>query len=270
MYFAFLSAYTKSLIFPALIGIGTFLIGRPYDLLFSLSVVTWSIVFVEWWGIQESILSVRWGSLGAVKVEKRRPQFRGERGNSNGHEDTFPWWKRELRVLASVPVILGYASVLLILLTILFVFEAFVTQLYTGPGARVVSFTPTILFTAFIPQLLSLYNKSAIKLTKWENHFRQSSYDYSLTIKTFALSGIVAYSSLILTAFLYIPYHEQVMTLIHNYVFSNANGIVGSSILSARSEVDPNRLQDQMFAFTVSFFSFRFLSSLWIRSRVRS
>jgi anoctamin-10 len=219
--------------------------------------VIWSVVFVEWWRIRELILSVRWGSLGAVQVEKRRPQFRGDKRTSNDPEDAFPWWKRELRVLASVPVILAYAFVLVLVLTVLFVFEVFVAQSYSGPGARVVSFSPTILFTAFIPQLLGLYNKSAIKLTNWENHFRQSSYDYSLTIKTFALSGLVAYSSLALTAFLYIPYHEQVMTLIHTTIFSfklfpRASEFVEASITTGRFEIDPNRLQDQMFAFTVS------------------
>jgi len=135
------------------------------------------------------------------------------------------------------------------------VFEAFVTQLYTGPGHRYVSFSPTILFIALIPRLLSLYGISAIKMTNWENHSRQTSYDYSLTIKTFALSGLVAYSGLALSAFVYIPFHQQVMAVVHDAIFSTSYhkaNIFEASILKGQSKVNPNRLQDQMFAFTVT------------------
>lgn len=49
-----------------------------------------------------------------------------------------PWWKKDVRVLASVPVILLFAALLATLLTGIFVFEAFVTQLYAGPGHKLV------------------------------------------------------------------------------------------------------------------------------------
>jgi hypothetical protein len=39
-------------------------------------------------------------------------------------------------MVASFPVILFFALVLAALLTSIFVFEAFVTQLYTGPGHK--------------------------------------------------------------------------------------------------------------------------------------
>lgn len=39
-------------------------------------------------------------------------------------------------MLSSVPIIALFAGVLVALLTGIFVFEAFVTQLYKGPGAR--------------------------------------------------------------------------------------------------------------------------------------
>lgn len=39
-------------------------------------------------------------------------------------------------MLASVPVILFFAAVLVSLLTGIFVFEAFVTHLYKGPGMK--------------------------------------------------------------------------------------------------------------------------------------
>jgi anoctamin-10 len=55
-----------------------------------------------------------------------------------------------MRIVASVPVIVMFASILAALLTGIFVIEAFVTQLYTGPGHKyVVSHdTSMIIFNA--------------------------------------------------------------------------------------------------------------------------
>jgi anoctamin-10 len=71
---------------------------------------------------------VRWGSRGSFYVETRRAQY----------TPGCPWWKRELRMIASVPVILVFAIILAALLTGIFVIEAFVTELYTGTGHKYV------------------------------------------------------------------------------------------------------------------------------------
>ena len=78
---------------------------------------------------------MRWGTLGSFRAEKRRPQFRSENGKSgegNVAQD-FPWWKRELRIVSSLPIILFFAAVLAAILTVIFILEAFVTQFYRGP-----------------------------------------------------------------------------------------------------------------------------------------
>ena len=75
---------------------------------------------------RERIHSASWGCLGSVRVEHHRPRY----------VEGDVWWKRELKVLVSVPVIVLFASLLAILLTAIFVLEAFVTDLYTGPGHR--------------------------------------------------------------------------------------------------------------------------------------
>ena len=48
------------------------------------------------------------------------------------------WWVRELRVLASIPIIILFGGLLSALLTMIFVFEAFVTELYEGPGKQLI------------------------------------------------------------------------------------------------------------------------------------
>lgn len=124
LYFAFLASYTHNLIFISVAGLLTYYFGREYSILYSSVLFLWSVVFVEYWRIRERLYAVAWCSLGSVRVEKHRPSYiEGQR-----------WWKRELKILFSVPVIILFASVLAVLLTVIFVFEAFVATLYTGPG----------------------------------------------------------------------------------------------------------------------------------------
>jgi anoctamin-10 len=59
-------------------------------------------------------------------------------------------------------------------------------------------------------------------LTNWENHAHQSSYTASLTLKTFALSAVVAYLGLGLSAFVYVPFGEGVMRWVQAWLFGAA------------------------------------------------
>ena len=122
---------------PAVLGILFHLRGKLYSPVYSFLLVLWSIGFVEWWRVRERIIAMRNGTRGSFRVEKRRAQY---------HEG-FPWWMREIRMATSVPVILLFIVVLLTLLTAIFVFEAFVTRLYTGPGHKFIvrSFFPVSL-----------------------------------------------------------------------------------------------------------------------------
>ncbi|EGO01436.1 hypothetical protein SERLA73DRAFT_166001 [Serpula lacrymans var. lacrymans S7.3] len=276
LYFCFLMAYTRALIFPAGLGITFYFFGTPYSTLYSSLLLLWSIAFVEWWRLQERILSVRWCTRGSFRVEKRRADY----------AVGFPWWKRELRMVASIPVILLFASVLAAVLTGIFVFEAFVTELYTGPGHKYISFSPSILFMALVPRLLAIYESYAKRFTVWENHAHQSTHDSSLTLKVFSLSAINSYLGLGLSAFVYVPFGESVMQFVQTHVFSGSRhasamlqsfnitlndtikfgvgggrgekvtggnvGIWETDHTSARRKLNPSRLQEQMFAFTVT------------------
>lgn len=277
----------RALIFPAVLGSIFYFFGQPYSLLYSTLLLLWSITFVEWWTIRERILSVRWGTRGSAKVEKMRASY----------QPGFPWWKRELRMVASIPVIFFFGVVLAALLTSIFVFEAFVTQLYTGPGHKYIvspcsshisctqtnhlsatqAFSPTILLAALVPSVLAVYHSSATKFTYWENHPTQSAHDASLTIKTFSLSAIVAYLGLALSAFVYVPFGGEVMQWVQQEVFrgdlvfdktfaangtdiasgplnekGTGSGVWVTDVSRARRKLNPSRLQDQMFAYTVT------------------
>ncbi|KAI0358315.1 DUF590-domain-containing protein [Trametes cingulata] len=280
LYFHFLSFYTKHLLFISVVGVLFYFFSLPYSTLYSSILLLWSVTFVEWWRIKQRVLSVRWGTKGSFRVEKRRAQYA-----------PLPWWKKDMRMLASLPVILLFASVLAVTLTGIFIFEAFVTQLYTGPGHRFIGFSPTILFVALVPRLLAIYHSYAVRLTNWENHGHQSTHDASLTVKTFSLSAIVAYLGIALSAFVYVPFGEEVMAAVQHYLFyrdtpfhatartwlssvysalpsnvtasfnttADAKGASGANRTfwekdtgSARGKLSSTRLQDQMFAFTVT------------------
>lgn len=142
-----------------------------------------------------------------------------------------------------------------------------------------------------VPRLLSIYHSYAVSFTNWENHAHQSTHDASLTVKTFSLSAIVAYLGIALSAFVYVPFGEEVMALVQYYLFhdessaktwvrsvlssisanvtapfnSTSTGKVANSStpptkrtfwetdsVNARTKLNPKRLQDQMFAFTVT------------------
>lgn len=128
LYFAFLASYTKSLVVPAGLGLLAHFFLPPYAPIYSILICLWSIIFVEWWRIYERKLSLRFGTRASFKVEKRRAQYK----------PGMSWWIRELRVLASIPVIVFFAGILSAILTVIFVFEAFVTQLYQGPGKNLI------------------------------------------------------------------------------------------------------------------------------------
>lgn len=290
LYFCFLSSYTQSLMFIGAIGSLFFILQRPYSPIYSVLLVLYSVSFVEYWRISERKLSVRWGTRGSFRVERRRAQFEDIVGGGK-----FPWWKRDLRILSSLPVILLFAVALAALLTAIFVFEAFVTQLYTGPGhkyivsgpvsveelltqIRLQSFSPTILFVLLVPRLLALYQAYAVRLTNWENHAHQSSHEASLTLKTFALSAVVAYLGLALSAFVYVPFGEFIMSKVQDTLFLSSGAFAAQAarasafnetLFGRKGKVDtpyaaesfwtrgvkktnPTRLQGQIYAYTVT------------------
>lgn len=157
------------------------------------------------------------------------------------------------------------------------------------------TFSPTLLFVILVPRVLAVYQAIAVRLTNWENHAHKSTYNASLTLKTFALSTIVAYMGLGLSAFVYVPFGEGVMRWVQAWLFGGAqtshgigatirdmlNGTVlavgkdsafvadtlkgtsekvsqgtasvwDANPTNATEKLNPGRLRDQMFAYTVT------------------
>ncbi|KAG8860323.1 hypothetical protein FRB96_003972 [Tulasnella sp. 330] len=257
LYFAFLSFYSRALIFPGALGAVMFFLAPPFHPAYSTLISLWSIFFVEAWRIRERTLSVIWGSYGCERVERRRSEFKGAGDASEVSDDSlFPWWKRELRVMAGLPVIAFFATALFVVLTLIFIVEAFVTQLYTGPGVQYVGLVPTGMFMLLVPRLVGYYQSFATWMTNWENHVHQGTYNKSLSLKTFALADIVAYGGLYLSAFVYVPFGEQIMAVVQATVFTAQEKSAGAqkvtAMHTAKKALNPDRLKNQVFAYLVT------------------
>ncbi|KAN0121057.1 hypothetical protein V8E52_003645 [Russula decolorans] len=190
LYFAFLaSILITSSLSPSL---------ASYSILYSFLLFLWSVVLVGYWRIRERLYAVAWCSLAQFASNNTaRDILRGR-----------CWWMRELKILFSVPVIILFASVLVVLLTAIFVFEAFVTTLYIGPV--IFPNDPFRCNCPSLPRNLSdTRAKTDLRPTQWENQKHRSSFDTSRL--SIALSSVVAYLGLALSDSIYTPFGETVM-----------------------------------------------------------
>uniref|UniRef100_A0A0W0GAX1 Putative IST2-Plasma membrane protein n=1 Tax=Moniliophthora roreri TaxID=221103 RepID=A0A0W0GAX1_MONRR len=249
-YFGFLNTYTRFLAFPSLVGLVFYLYDTSYSPVYSALLVIWSITFVEWWRAKEKLLSVRFGTLGSFKVEKRRIGVDGVDPRSGKKRDKSEWRKRELKMLASVPAMVLFAVILGLVMTAMFIWEAFVTELYTGPGQKLASFAPTIVFIILVPRIVSIFHICATWFTDWEGHIHQSTHDDSLTLKTFIFTALTSYLGLALCAFVYVPFGEGIMRVVARVLDDGEGGIW--SDISMENRLNPSLLKDQMFAYTVT------------------
>lgn len=136
LYFGFLNFYFQSLFSIAAIGLAFWAAGAPFHPIYSLLLVSWSCVFVELWRMRERKLAVRWGTLGVGNVDERRKNFKPvlvKRDAVTGEDaEVFQWWRREFRIVTSVPVMLFFAAILGATMTTMFATEVFVSKLYVS------------------------------------------------------------------------------------------------------------------------------------------
>jgi anoctamin-10 len=254
LYFGFLNFYFQSLFSLAVVGTAFWAAGAPFHPLYSLLLVVWSCVFVEIWRMKERKIAVRWGTVGVSHVDARRKEFKPRTTRKDPvtgeDEEVFEWWRRELRIALSIPVIIFFVALLGAVLTTMFVIEVFATQLYHGPGKGAVHFIPTAILATCVPQVMAAWQATAAALTSWENHYSQRTHSSSMTLKMFGLQAIVTYGALTLSAFVYLPFGQDIMNAIVN------RGYFADSVALAKKqnggklhfEMNPDRMSKQLFA----------------------
>lgn len=124
---------------------------------------------------------------------------------------------------------------------------------------------PALLFAACAPTLLAVYRLIAIRNTDFERHSAHSTYTYSLTIKRFILSTIASYLGITLSAFIYMPFGQEALGLLHLQLFEfdlmgmtsplarEENELLWEhDLFKASARLNSTRMQTQMFAFLVT------------------
>lgn len=259
-YFAFTQSYFTFLLFPAALGLVSWLILGGFSTLFAIVASIWSLVFVEYWKHQEEDLAVRWNVKGVSGIESKRLDFRHEHETTDPitgqKEQIFPATKRFQRQLLQIPFALGAAMLLGTLIAVCFGIEIFMREVYNGPLQSVLVYLPTIILTTFMPVLSGILTKAATKLCDYENYETNSQYERSMTRKIFILNFITSYLPIFLTAFVYIPFGALIVPYLDIFQLTARPFADNEKELEAPSfyqfHIDPNRLRKQVIYFTVT------------------
>ncbi|KAL1408823.1 hypothetical protein Q8F55_005637 [Vanrija albida] len=260
LYFNYLVTYTLSLLPIAVVSVA-FWIYTPadsYPPLYAFALSLYSAVWLAVWRIKERKLAVQWGTRGceSVAVGRLRPQYVAAhqlRNVADAQNTTDV--VRDAKVVASVPIILACGAVLGLVLTCIFMLEAFVGHLWHGAGKAIVPLIPTALFSIVVPQVVGLFNGLSRKLVHWEDHPTPASAQKSLTAKTFAMNGIVAYLGLFLSALVYLPFGPYVMSYVGNLLAGYQGHPVAVDdvhVQRTHPEINVARLKSQVFAYLVT------------------
>lgn len=112
-------------------------------------------------------------------------------------------------------------------------------------------YLPTILLAVSLPYISSSLEDAADWITEYENHRTADSHEMSLTEKIFALNIITNYLPILLTAFVYIPFGDEVVpwleTLLTPFLGDYAQAFTKQPFRS-----DADRLRNEVIALTVT------------------
>jgi hypothetical protein len=251
LYFAFLQDYFLALIFPAILGMLSFLLKGAYSKFFGILNIAWGVVFLNTWKRREKSFAFEWGVTGSSILETLRPVFKPETvkidpvtGRRRGY---YPKWKRALKQLASTSLAIVAIFVVIILEIVAFFLEVLIESLYHGPFKSYLALLPTAIVLAVIPFAITIYNFFITPLNDWENHETEDSYEISMTQKLFSLTLLTTFFDLFLTAYIYLPFgHLVEPNIIHITEFFGST--FGKYIvIPKRFSINEHRLQQQMF-----------------------
>ena len=110
---------------------------------------------------------------------------------------------------------------------------------------------PTILLGVALPQINSYLESIATLITDFENHRTADNYDMSRTQKFFFLQIITNYLPIFITAFLYVPFGDQLIPLLESLARQFGGSYV-SKHLGHNHHIDGDRLRTEIIALTVS------------------
>ncbi|KAM4065502.1 calcium-activated chloride channel domain-containing protein [Hirsutella rhossiliensis] len=273
-YFAFTQTYILFLIFPAITGLLARAFLPSYSQFYTILTGLWCTVFVEYWKLKQTDLSIRWNVKGVGNHTTDRPQFNYEKVivDEVGRTRHYcPKWKQIARRLVQIPFILVAALSLGALIAVMFAIEILISETYDGQYKSYLEYLPTGLLAIFLPYISNFLEGAAAALTEFENHRTADSHERSLAQKVFVLNFTTQYLPILLTAFVYVPFGDLFVPYLERvirYVLSDA-----VKFSDMPFHANPNRLQRDVIALTVtgqiSHFGEEFLFPL-IKQNLRS
>lgn len=207
LYFVFIGHYSRWLVVPTVIGIPIQIyvlavndFSSPVLPFFSVFIVLWAIVMLEYWKRKEKMQAMMWGTVGFEMKEVDRPEFKGELKKSvvNGKETVyFPNRVREKYISQSMLVIGSMIMLVLGVVGSIYVIRAALTP-DMGSDAQYVA---SILNAIQIQVFNFLYSMIADFLTERENHRTDTEFEDAMIQKLFVFQFVNSYSSFFFLAF---------------------------------------------------------------------
>lgn len=238
--------------FGALWGIVSWYFFGPYSITCALVNCFWHIVFVEYWKIRQTDLSVRWNVKGVGVLKVNRPEYvwdKEVRDPITGEVvQVFSPYRQVMRQLLLIPFATVAALALGTLIVVTFALEVFISEVYTGPWKSYLEFFPTVLFSLSLPSISSVLTTIATRMTKYENYRTQDQYDVAQTTKTFIMHFITTFLPTILTAFVYVPFGARLMPYLQTFTV----GRLAKSVDMSRLHIDPSRLQQEIIYLSIT------------------
>lgn len=135
-YYAYMQAYFLFLFFPAVTGLLAWAFLPKYSLVYAISNLLGCTVFLEYWKIQQTDLSMRWHVTGVGALKVNRPRFYYEKTiiDAAGRiKHYYPKWKSILRQMLQVPFFVVALLILGTIITFVFAVEVLISEAYEGP-----------------------------------------------------------------------------------------------------------------------------------------
>ncbi|GES59905.1 plasma membrane stress response protein [Aspergillus terreus] len=251
-YYAFFHCYNRFMAFGAAWGIVSWYFFGPYSITCALVNCFWHIVFVEYWKIRQTDLSVRWNVKGVGVLKVNRPEYvwdKEVRDPIIGDVlQVFSPYRQVMRQLLLIPFATVAALALGTLIVVTFALEVFISEVYTGPWKSYLEFFPTVLFSLSLPSISSVLTTIATRMTKYENYRTQDQYDVAQTTKTFIMHFITTFLPTMLTAFVYVPFGARLMPYLQTFTV----GRLAKSVDMSRLHIDPSRLQQEIIYLSIT------------------
>ncbi|KRX07124.1 hypothetical protein PPERSA_09338 [Pseudocohnilembus persalinus] len=219
IYFRFLSFYTFHLSYMSIIAIiiqivhsqGSEYIQDFFNVTFSITVIIWSTLFIEFWKREQVIFSIKYGQQDFEEDETERPSFKGsyQRNimNDELNDIYYPPIKRNQKIIFSFLVSLTLIGLVVYIVVLIFIFKAYLLSIQSQtPILQTTLINPNIIPSVMNAGQIAIFNiiydKLANILNNLENHKLLSSYENSLIAKIFLFKFFNLFNSCIFIAYL--------------------------------------------------------------------